>query len=181
MGIRTLRDSIADHFRDEALYIEPPEGGRTWAHDAIHALLGLEGTAKTEYIVGIYQAVLMRSTKVSPTHEPLEDGEEEVSWQDIVEKIIPGVQEHNERVARNAGFRIRTKITEDEAREAYEHARAVGRLIMRKFGGPLGSFDFDRIVNIPAADLECLFEAAQHVKLASDLKQRQEEPVCSLG
>lgn len=165
----TLKDEAIAFLNKEPGYSVPADDSRTWIHDILHSRLGLNGTARNELIVGIFQAVLLRTTNVSSHHGPLKDGGTNLTLQDIKDKVIPAIRDFNQELAEKHGWDIASDISEEEIVSTFHRANVLRRLILRKYGCNFGEMPVQNITGLKTTDVSALFNASEVAILASDL------------
>lgn len=119
-------------------YVKPEGNNRLLCHDSFHALLNLPETYKNEFIVAIYQAVLMDSAYVGTGKRSTNDlGRDNISLSDIFDSVVPGVEKFLEDVEQKNDIRINRSNGISDVEIALYYSQALQpRVELEKHFGP---------------------------------------------
>ena len=136
-----VRTATADFFKIHGNGHVNNEGNdRLQMHDALHTLLDCPETYKNEFIVAVYQSVLMDSPYVGVGKNNLAQLDvENVSFDDIRNIVFPGVEQFLELVEERFCIHVdrSEQLSGEEAAQHYNFALELKDALRDKFGRAL--------------------------------------------
>ncbi len=159
---RTLADVANTAIKIDPFFTENADRDRLWVHDMLHGVLNLPpNSARSEFEVGIYQAVLLRTRNVTTRRIPLQDGAQDVHLSHIYEYVLPGIEKFVTALALARGHKIRYRLTDHEIKSSYERACILNGLIEKEFGCRLGDMAVETLQAMPAERMQALVEQSE--------------------
>lgn len=162
-----IKSATAEFFKASGRsYVSPAaDNTRLWVHDALHTLLDCPETYKNEFIVSIYQAVLMDTPYVGTGFKSVEGiALKEVSFDDIMQSVLPGVEQFLVAIEQKHGLTVNRaeRLEPEEVRYFYDDARFVKQAIEARFGKAFRDIPADDFLGQDFADIKALFAPLSH-------------------
>lgn len=136
---------------------------RLWVHDLIHAVLSENGaSSRSEEIVAIYQAVLLKDLSVDVKINEHKCWDDTVTFDDIKNKIIPELHENFLiPLGRRHHFTPLRQLDEKDMKEFFDKATILSKFIESKFEGrSLGDIGVEELLEMDSNLLVSLHEKA---------------------
>lgn len=165
MNVRTLTEEFFE--TAGSTYVHPNDNERLWFHDSLHALLNLPETYRNEFIVGIYQAVLLDTLYVGPAKTHDSHSAEQVSVQSIQDILIPRIEAFLEDVEKRYDIQVdrREPFSNDDILKYYTRAKKLDDLLVSVLHQPVRCVPIDEFLDI---DCEIISDMVRQAQLAGD-------------